>query len=61
MLGDLPQNAWHIRGFPRKEVFVAAEEVNERAFLFRGKRGTNVHHFTLDAPGVYEDFFRALS
>ena len=60
MLGDFPQNAWHIRGFPRKDVFVAAEEVDERAFLFRGKRGTNVHHFAFGAPRIYEDFSRAL-
>ena len=60
MLGDFPRNAWHIRGFPRKDVSVSAEEADERAFLSRGKRGTNVHHFTLGAPRVYEDFFRAL-
>ena len=60
MLGDLPRNAWHIRGFPRKDVFVAVEEVDERAFLFRGKRGTNAYRFTLRAAGIYADFFRAL-
>ena len=60
MLGDLPRDAWHIRGFPHKDVFVIAEEVDERAFLFEGKRGTNAYHFALGAPGVYEDFFRAL-
>ena len=47
-------------GFHAKDVFVVAEEVDERTFLFGGKRGTNVHHFALDAPRVYEDFFRAL-
>ena len=36
------------------------EEVDERAFLFRGKRGANVHHFTLGATGVYEDLLGAL-
>ena len=60
MLGDLPRNAWHIRGFPRKDIFVAMEEVDKHAFLFRGKHGTNAHHFTLGALRVYEDFFRAL-
>ena len=35
------------------------EEADERAFLFRGKCGTNAHHFSLGAPGVYEDLFRA--
>ena len=35
------------------------EEVDERAFLFEGKHGTNAYHFTLGAPRIYEDFFRA--
>ena len=60
MLGDLPRNAWHIRGFPRKDVFVAVEEVDERTFLFEGKHGTNAYHFALRAPMVYEDFLGAL-
>ena len=33
------------------------EEADERAFLFRGKRGANTHHFALGATGVYEDLF----
>ena len=61
MLGDLPWNAWHIQGFPYKDVFVAAEEVDERAFLFGGKHGTNAYRFTLGATGIYEDLLRALS
>ena len=60
MLGDLPQNAWHIQGFPRKDVFVAVEEVDERTFLFGGKRGTNAYCFTLRAAGIYEDLLGAL-
>ena len=60
MLGDFPRNAWHVRGFPHKDVFVAVEEVNERAFLFKGKRGTNAHHFALGAPGVHEDLLGSL-
>ena len=36
------------------------EEVDERAFLFRGKRGVNAHHFSLGAIGVYEDLLGAL-
>ena len=60
MLGDLPRNAWHIRGFPRKDVFVVAEEVDERAFLFGGERGANAHRFSLGAAGVYDDLFGAL-
>ena len=60
MLGDLPRNAWHIRGFPCKDVFVAVDEVDERAFLFRGNYGANAYHFTLRAAGIYEDFLEAL-
>ena len=59
MLGDFPRNVWHVRGFPRKDVSVGVEEADERAFLFGGKRGTNAHHFALDAPIVYEDLLRA--
>ena len=60
MLDDFPWNAWHVRGFPREDVSIGAEEADERAFLFGGERGTNAHHFSLGAPRVYEDFFRAL-
>ena len=38
VLGDLPGDAWHVRRFPCKEVLVGSEKVNERAFLFLGKR-----------------------
>jgi len=55
MLGDLPRDAWHIRGFPCKNVFVVVEEVDEGAFLFGGERGTDAYHFTLRVAGVYED------
>ena len=60
MLGALPQDARHIRGFPHKDVFVVVEEVDERAFLFGGERGTNVYRFTLGAAGVYEDLLGAI-
>ena len=60
MLGDLPWDAWHIRGFPRKDVFVIVEEVDERAFLFRGERSTNAYPLSLGASGVYEDVLGAL-
>ena len=60
MLGDLPWNARYIRGFPRKDVFVVAEEVDERAFLFGGECGTNAYYFPLRAAGFYEDPLGAL-
>ena len=36
------------------------EEVDEHAFLSRGKCGTNAHHFAFGAAGVYEDLLSAL-
>ena len=60
LLGDFSQNAWHVRGSPRKDVSVDAEKVGERAFLFGGKRGDDAHHFALGATRVYEDLLGAL-
>ena len=60
MPGDFSQNAWHVQGFPRKDVSVGVEEVDERAFLFGGERGANAYHFTLGAARVYEDLLGAL-
>ena len=59
MLGDFPWDAPHVRGFPR-DISIGVEEVDERAFLFGGKRGANAHHFALRATGVYEDLLDAL-
>ena len=44
VLGDFPRYAWHVRGFPREDIFVRAEEVDERVFLFRGEGGADAHH-----------------
>ena len=55
MLGDLPRDAWHIRGFPRNDVFVIVEEVDERAFLFGGERGPDMDFFVLGVAGVQGD------
>ena len=51
MLGDLPWDARHIRGFPHKDVFVVANEVDESAFLFGGEHGTNAYHFSSELLG----------
>ena len=60
MLDDFSQNAWHVRGFPRNDVSIGVEEVDERTFLFIGKRGANAHHFSPRAAKVYEDLLSAL-
>ena len=36
------------------------EKVDERAFLFRGKRGASAHHFALGATRIYEDLLGTL-
>jgi hypothetical protein len=41
MLGDFPQNVWHIRGFPRENIAVRVEKVDERDFLFGREVGTD--------------------
>ena len=43
MLGDLPWNARHVRGLPSKDIFIGAEEVDERAFLFGRQLGADPH------------------
>ena len=60
VLGDFSRNAQHVRGIPREDVSVGAEEADERAFLFGGKHGANAHHFALGAAEVYEDLLGAL-
>ena len=60
MLGDLPRNARHIQRFPHKDVFVVTEDIDERTFLFGGKRGADMHHFILGAARVYEDLLDTL-
>jgi hypothetical protein len=52
--------AHHIRGLPRKDIFIGAEEVDERAFLFRGECGADLHLLVLRVVGVDEDLFDAL-
>ena len=60
MLDHFSWNDWHVRGFSCKDVSIGAEEVDERAFLFGGKRGANAHHFALGAARVYKDLLGAL-
>ena len=60
MLGDFPRNASHVQGLPRKDVFDGVDEVDERTFLFGGKRGANAHHFALGATRIYEDLIGTL-
>jgi hypothetical protein len=47
VLGDLPRDAWHIRGAPREDVGVGAEKVDEHHFLFRVEGGTDPQRLSL--------------
>jgi hypothetical protein len=41
VLGDLPRYAWHVRGTPRKNFGICAEEVDEHCFLFGVELGAD--------------------
>ena len=60
MLDDFPRNSQHIRGFPRKDVLIGAEEVDERAFLLGGEGGADAHHHVDGVVGVDEDLLDIL-
>jgi hypothetical protein len=47
VLGDLPRDAWHIRGAPSEDVDVGAEKVDEHHFLFRVEDGTDPQRIAL--------------
>jgi len=61
MLGDFPWNAWHVQGFPRKDVSIDTEEVNERAFLFGEKRDADLEHLAIRVARVHGDLLEAFS
>ena len=52
VLGDIPRNARHIRGTPRKHVGVRAEEVDEHCFLFGLEGGADRQYLAVRASGV---------
>jgi hypothetical protein len=52
VLGDLPRDAWHIRGAPREDVRVGAEEVDEHYFLFRVEGGADPQRLSLGGSRV---------
>ena len=61
VLGNFPWNARHVRGFPRKDISIGLEEVNERAFLFGEKRGADPEHLAIMVAGVHGDLLDAFS
>ena len=60
MLGDFPRNFWHIRGFPREDILIGAEEVDERAFLLWGEGGADAHRLVGGVVGVDKDLLNVL-
>ena len=55
-----PRDLEFMNPTPCKDVSVGTEKFDERAFLFRGKHGTNAPHLALGAIVVYEDLLGAL-
>ena len=47
MLGDLPRYARHVRGAPRKDIYIGAEKVDEHHFLFAIEGGTDLQRLVI--------------
>ena len=60
VLGDLPRDAWHVRGAPRENVGVGAEEVDEHCFLFRIEGRADPQRLALGGRRVEGDPFGLL-
>jgi hypothetical protein len=60
VLGDLPWNSRNVRGLPSKDIFIGAEEVDERTFLFGGQRGVEPQLLVPRPLGVEWDFLDIL-
>jgi hypothetical protein len=57
VLGDIPRYAWHVRGTPRKNFGVCAEEVDEHYFLFGVDLGADPDVLAGVIAGVERDGF----
>jgi hypothetical protein len=60
VLGDLPRDAWHVRGTPREDVGVGAEEVDKHHFLFRVEGRTDPPRLGLGGSRVEGHFLGLL-
>ena len=52
VLGDLPRYARHVRGAPREDVCVGAEEVDEHHFLFAVEGGADLQCLVVRAVWI---------
>ena len=41
MFGDLPQDSWHVRRFPTKDLLISEQEVSELVLLLVRKAATD--------------------
>ena len=60
VLGDLPQNARHVRGAPREDVSIGAEKVDEHHFLFAVKGSADFHRLAVGGLCVEGDVLGTL-
>ena len=60
VLSDLPRDARHVRGAPRKDVSVGAEEVDEHHFLFAAERGADLQRLSIGGLRVEGNVLGAL-
>src|SRR6185436_1332632 len=52
VLGDLPRYARHVRGAPRKDICVGAEEIDEHHFLFVVEGGADLQRLAVGVARV---------
>ena len=61
VLSDLPRDARHVRGAPREDVSVGAEEVDEHHFLFAVEGGADLQRLAVRGLWIEGDVLGALS
>ena len=52
VLGDLSRYARHVRGAPRKDIYVGAEEIDEHHFLFAVEGGADLQRLVIGVARV---------
>ena len=60
VLGNLPRDARHVRGAPRKDVSIGAEKVDEHHFLFAVKGSADFHRLAVGGLCVEGDVLGTL-
>ena len=60
VLGDFPRYARHVRGTPRKDICVGAEEIDEHHFLFVVEGGADLQRLVVGVARVEGHLFDTL-